>query len=174
MDEVSSARPSARHDRRVWGRLALSWPSLLALALGRRGRRTAERRPAPGGGDGQHAHGFNSSGVVFSEFHAPDGRILGHNNSEVVVDGCWQVRNDAICYYYARGTRPGTFCWRFERAGPTGYSIASVESAVTGVARLEAGNPARTFRQRRFLDLRGPDLRPRPRAPPIRMRTPCV
>lgn len=85
--------------------------------------------------------GYNTSGVVFSEYHAPDGRILGHNNSEVVVDGCWQVRDDAVCYYYARGTRPGVFCWRFERAGPSGYSIASTESAVTGVTRLEPGNP---------------------------------
>jgi hypothetical protein len=125
---------------RVWGRLALSW---LSLALG-----LPAAAAEPLSGDrlraevtGNTLTGFNSSGVVFSEFHAPEGRILGHNNSEVVVDGCWQVRNDAVCYYYARGTRPGTFCWRFERAGPTGYSIASVESAVTGVARLEAGNP---------------------------------
>src|SRR3954453_4662273 len=126
---------------RVWGRLALSW---LSLALGLPAA-TAE----PLSGDrlraevtGNTLTGFNSSGVVFSEFHAPDGRILGHNNSEVVVDGCWQVRNDAVCYYYARGTRPGTFCWGFERAGPTGYSIASLESAVTGAARLGARNPS--------------------------------
>lgn len=85
--------------------------------------------------------GFNTSGVVFSEFHAPDGRILGHNNSEVVVDGCWQVKGDAVCYYYARGARPGTFCWRFARAGLSGYSIASAESEVTGITRLEPGNP---------------------------------
>jgi hypothetical protein len=85
--------------------------------------------------------GFNTSGVVFSEFHSPDGRIFGHNNSEVVVDGCWDIKNDAICYYYARGTRPGTYCWRFDRAGPAGYGIASTESAVTGVVRLERGNP---------------------------------
>ena len=83
--------------------------------------------------------GFNTSGVVFSEFHAPDGRILGHNNSEIVEDGCWQIKNDAVCYYYARGTRPGVFCWRFERAGP-GYKISSTESAVTGVVRMEPNN----------------------------------
>src|SRR4051794_11961707 len=79
---------------RMWGRLALSW---LPLALG-----LPAAAAEPLSGDrlraevtGNTLTGFNSSGVVFSEFHAPDGRILGHNNSEVVVDGCWQVRHDA-------------------------------------------------------------------------------
>ena len=91
---------------------------------------------------GNTLSGFNTSGVVFSEFHSPDGRLLGHNNGTPVVEGCWDIRDDAICYYYAawRG-RDATFCWRYDRAGPDGYRITSVGSQVTGVARLESGNP---------------------------------
>ena len=125
--------------RAFWERIALLW---LSVAL------ASPAAAEPLSGDqlraevtGNTLTGFNTSGVVFSEFHAPDGRILGHNNSEVVDDGCWQVKNDAVCYYYARGTRPGVFCWRFEWAGPTGYTIASTETAITGVVRVEPGNP---------------------------------
>jgi len=86
--------------------------------------------------------GYNTSGVVFSEFHAPDGRVFGHNNGEAVVDGCWDVRDDAVCYSYAAQRRESrTFCWRYARIGTDGYRMASVGSGVTGVARLEPGNP---------------------------------
>ena len=86
--------------------------------------------------------GFNTSGVVFSEYHAPDGRVLGHNNGVPVVDGCWAVRGDAVCYYY-NGRKPvaSTFCWHYHRAGAQGYRITSLEGRVTGAARLERGNP---------------------------------
>jgi hypothetical protein len=91
---------------------------------------------------GNTLSGFNTSGVVFSEFHAPDGRLFGHNNGEPVVDGCWDLKDDAVCYYYsARRRGNGTFCWRYDRAGADGYRIASVETPVTGIARLEPGNP---------------------------------
>lgn len=91
---------------------------------------------------GNTLSGYNTSGVVFSEYHAPDGRILGHNNGEAVVEGCWDVKDDAVCYYYAAWRRRNaTFCWRYDRAGAGGYRITSVDSRATGVARLEAGNP---------------------------------
>lgn len=89
--------------------------------------------------------GFNGS-LWFSEFHAPDGRVLGHNGGVPNQDSCWKVRGDAVCYYYPRHRRgeqrvEGEFCWRFERAGPQGYKITSVGSQLSGVARLEPGNP---------------------------------
>lgn len=91
---------------------------------------------------GNTLSGFNTSGVVFSEFHAPDGRIFGHNNGEPVIQGCWDIKDDAVCYYYsARRRGNGTFCWRYDRAGPNGYRITSTDTGVTGVARLEPGNP---------------------------------
>jgi hypothetical protein len=91
---------------------------------------------------GNTLSGFNTSGVVFSEYHSPDGRIFGHNNGEAVVDGCWDIKDDAVCYYYSAWRhRAGTFCWRYDRAGENGYRITSVESRVTGLTRLEPGNP---------------------------------
>ncbi len=90
---------------------------------------------------GNTLSGYNDSGVVFSEYHVPDGRILGHNNGEAVFEGCWDIKNDAVCYYYAKSRRPGTYCWRHDRAGANGYRIRSTENAVKGVARLVAGNP---------------------------------
>lgn len=113
--------------------VALAWPAYAEPVTGPRLRSEIA---------GNTLSGFNTSGVVFSEFHSPDGRILGHNNGTPVVDGCWDVKDDAVCYYYSafRG-RDATFCWRYDRAGPDGYRIASVETRVTGVARLESGNP---------------------------------
>jgi hypothetical protein len=86
--------------------------------------------------------GFNTSGVVFSEYHAPDGRVFGHNNGVPVVDGCWAIRGDAICYYYnGQKPLPAAFCWHYDRAGAKGYRITSVDLRITGAARLEPGNP---------------------------------
>jgi hypothetical protein len=90
---------------------------------------------------GNTLSGYNTSGVVFSEYHAPDGRILGHNNGEPVVEGCWDIRDNGVCYYYARSRRPGTYCWRYGRAGSDGYRLQSFDHAVTGLARLDPGNP---------------------------------
>jgi hypothetical protein len=85
--------------------------------------------------------GFHTGGVNFTEYHSPDGRILGYNNGEPVQDGCWRIRDNAVCYYYPKGSIRGDFCWRMERAGPDGYRIFSVETSAQGVARSERGNP---------------------------------
>ncbi len=90
---------------------------------------------------GHTLSGMHTGGVVFSEYHAPDGRVFGYNNGEPVVEGCWDIRRDAVCYYYARGSISGTFCWRMARAGSAGYRIRSVETRAHGVARLDPGNP---------------------------------
>lgn len=93
---------------------------------------------------GNTLSGFNTSGVIFSEYHAPDGRIFGHNNGVPVVDGCWAVKGDAVCYYYnGQKPLPMAFCWHYDRAGPDGYRITSADTRVTGAARLERGNPRR-------------------------------
>lgn len=91
--------------------------------------------------------GFNGS-LWFSEYHAPDGRVFGHNGGRPNQDACWKVRGDAVCYYYPRSRRDepdGTveFCWHLERAGANGYEIAPVDRAEGGVARLEPGNVRR-------------------------------
>lgn len=84
--------------------------------------------------------GRHATGMPYSEFHAPDGRIFGHNNHVPVRDGCWVVRNDEVCYTYEKGPSPGIFCWRFFRA-PGGYTIYLPRSGTVGTAKLETGNP---------------------------------
>lgn len=88
--------------------------------------------------------GYNGS-LWFSEYHAPDGRVFGHNGSVRNEDSCWRVREDAVCYYYPRNRlidqdARTEFCWRFERAGTAGYKISPVGSSRGGIARLEPGN----------------------------------
>jgi hypothetical protein len=123
--------------------------TLLMLWLALAGPALAEEKPASdlSGSEiraevsGNTLTGFNTSGVWFSEYHAPDGRIFGHNNGNPVIDGCWSVKGDEVCYAYARGRVEGTFCWRMSRGGSAGFRIRSTATLVTGIARLEAGNP---------------------------------
>ena len=84
--------------------------------------------------------GRHASGMPYSEFHSPDGRIYGHNNNVAVRDGCWVVRRDEICYTYEKGPAPGVFCWEFYRA-QNGYTILLPVTGTVGTAKLEEGNP---------------------------------
>ena len=114
--------------------LALAAPALAAERLGP--DRLREEI------SGSTLTGFNTSGVVFSEYHSPDGRVLGHNNGVPVVDGCWAIRGDAVCYYYnGQKPLPAAFCWHYAPAGAQGYRITSLNGSLTGAARLERGNP---------------------------------
>jgi hypothetical protein len=92
---------------------------------------------------GNTLSGFNTSGVVFTEYHAPDGRVLGYNLGQPNEDACWTIRQNAVCYYYPRGPVAGEFCWLLEAKGPMGFSLRSLETTTTGVARLVSGNPSR-------------------------------
>ena len=88
--------------------------------------------------------GFNGS-LWFSEYHAPDGRVLGHNGQTKNHDACWTVRGDAVCYYYPRKQDDGhearaEFCWHLARAGSEGYRIGPVGRPLSGIARLDPGN----------------------------------
>jgi len=89
---------------------------------------------------GNTLSGRHSSGMPYSEYHSPDGRIYGHNNNVPVRDGCWVIRRDEICYTYEKGPAPGVFCWRFYRAAG-GYTIYLPTTGTVGTAKLEAGNP---------------------------------
>ena len=89
--------------------------------------------------------GFNGS-LWFSEYHAPDGRILGHNAGVQNDDSCWKVRGDAVCYYYPvpgrkEGDGTAEFCWHLERMGQKGFRITSVGRGGSGGVLLEPGNP---------------------------------
>lgn len=84
--------------------------------------------------------GRHASGMAFSEYHAPDGRVLGHNNHEPVKHGCWRIVKDEVCYTYEGGRINGLFCWKFFRA-QGGYTIYLEDSGTVGTAKSEAGNP---------------------------------
>lgn len=89
---------------------------------------------------GNTLSGRHASGMPYSEFHSPDGRIYGHNNNVPVRDGCWVVREDDVCYTYEKGPAPGVFCWQFFRA-EGGYTILLPNTGTVGTAKLEPGNP---------------------------------
>lgn len=89
---------------------------------------------------GNTLSGRHSSGMPYSEYHAPDGRVFGHNNHEPVQFGCWAIKDDEICYRYEGGNIPGVFCWRFFRA-QGGFTIYLPRSGTVGTAKLEPGNP---------------------------------
>lgn len=90
---------------------------------------------------GNTVSGRHDSGMPYSEFHSPDGRVFGHNNHDPVRDGCWQVRGDSVCYSYARGKAPGLFCWQFYHASDGNYRILLPSSGTMGSATVARGNP---------------------------------
>lgn len=94
------------------------------------------RREVPG----NTLSGRHSGGMPYSEYHAPDGRVFGHNNHEAVQYGCWAIKGDEICYRYEGGNIPGVFCWKFFRA-QGGFTIYLPDSGTVGTAKLEQGNP---------------------------------
>lgn len=81
--------------------------------------------------------------MKFSEFHAPDGRIFGHNGGAPVDHGCWDIQGDEVCYYYAGQELPrGTWCWTFEKlANANEYKLFHARSDTTALANRVEGNP---------------------------------
>jgi hypothetical protein len=90
---------------------------------------------------GNTVTGRHDDGMSYSEFHAPDGRVFGHNNREAVDQGCWDIRGNQVCYYYAGGTIRGEFCWEFRRVTTTGYRLRSVNTGMQATGLAQAGNP---------------------------------
>ncbi|MGL5115352.1 MAG: hypothetical protein ACRC7C_08510 [Beijerinckiaceae bacterium] len=89
---------------------------------------------------GNTMSGRHDTGMPFSEWHAPDGRVFGHNNHEAVDRGCWDIRGDSVCYYYSGGTVRGAFCWTFRRVTDNGFALRSVENGLNAVGILTDGN----------------------------------
>jgi hypothetical protein len=124
-------------------RAALAFAALLALASG---AAASDNRPVVPGEEmrrllsGNTMSGRHDTGMPFSEWHSPDGRVFGHNNHEAVDRGCWDIRGDDVCYYYSGGTVRGAFCWTFRRVTENGFSLRSVENGLNAVGILTEGN----------------------------------
>jgi hypothetical protein len=88
--------------------------------------------------------GRYNNGDLYSEYHAPDGRVLGHNRRKVNHGSCWDIRDDTVCYYYpVKDKAPSTFCWQFRRIGELGIKATLIKPASTTeiVGVLQNGNP---------------------------------
>jgi hypothetical protein len=84
--------------------------------------------------------GRHDTGMPYSEWHAPTGQVYGHNNREPNENACWDIKDNAVCYYYAGGASRGTFCWTFQRVAETGYRLRSIENGVEASGIWHAGN----------------------------------
>jgi hypothetical protein len=85
--------------------------------------------------------GRHDTGMPYSEWHAPSGQVYGHNNHERNDNACWDIRGDAVCYYYGGGAAQGTFCWTFRKLSENGYRLRSQENGVLALGLWQAGNP---------------------------------
>ncbi len=89
---------------------------------------------------GNTVTGVHDDGMRYSEFHSPDGKVFGHNNHDPVDRGCWDIKGDEVCYYYAGGLVRGTFCWSFTRAGQ-GFRLVLPRTGTLAVGIVQRGNP---------------------------------
>jgi hypothetical protein len=90
---------------------------------------------------GHTVTGRHDTGMPYSEWHAPSGQVYGHNNREPNDKACWDIKGDAVCYYYSGGVSRGTFCWTFQRVAENGYRLQSEETNVMATGIWQAGNP---------------------------------
>jgi hypothetical protein len=81
-------------------------------------------------------------GGFFTEYHAADGRVLGHNGWTKNTDACWTTKApNQICYSYGASDDRQTYCFVMERSGDALTLRTAEENRLNGVAKLEKGNP---------------------------------
>jgi hypothetical protein len=82
------------------------------------------------------------SGRTFTEYHHPDGRVIGHNGVNINTDGCWYVREGAICYVYGPPKDRRTYCFVMHRTGNSRNMTLTAlpERRLIGIGVLEEGN----------------------------------
>jgi hypothetical protein len=85
--------------------------------------------------------GSHDNGMPYSEWHAPSGQVYGHNNFQQNEKACWDIKDNAVCYYYADGPIRGTFCWKFRKISDGRLRLQSVESTTTAYGEVKDGNP---------------------------------
>jgi hypothetical protein len=80
-------------------------------------------------------------GGFFTEYHAADGRVLGHNGWTKNTDACWTTKApNQICYSYGATDDRQTYCFVMERSGDALTLRTAEDNRLNGVAKLETGN----------------------------------
>ncbi len=89
--------------------------------------------------------GRSVEGRFFSEYHLPDGKVLGDNGYYINTDACWTTKPGQICYYYGEGKARNIHCFALEQKGEAiSMTIASAtlrRGELDAVAKIEKGNP---------------------------------
>lgn len=81
-------------------------------------------------------------GGFFTEYHAADGRVLGHNGWTKNTDACWTTKApNQICYSYGPADDRQTYCFVMERKGDALTLRTAEDNRLNGIAKLEPGNP---------------------------------
>ena len=80
-------------------------------------------------------------GGWFSEYHAPDGRVLGNNGWQDNQDACWTTKSDAICYSYGEPTARQTYCFTVEQQGDSLLLRNSSNGSLNAIGKVESANP---------------------------------
>jgi hypothetical protein len=89
--------------------------------------------------------GRSTEGRFFSEYHLPDGKVLGNNGYYQNTDACWIVKQNQICYYYGEGANRGLHCFALEKSNDV-ISMKFVPpnpqaGTLDAFAKIEKGNP---------------------------------
>jgi hypothetical protein len=81
-------------------------------------------------------------GGFFTEYHAADGRVLGHNGWTKNTDACWTTKApNQICYSYGPTDDRQTYCFIMERKEDALTLRTAEDNRLNGVAKFERGNP---------------------------------
>ncbi len=91
--------------------------------------------------EGNTVSGRYTNGGFFTEYHAIDGRALGHNGWQPNRDACWTTRANDVCYYYGPQSNRTVHCFSVELSNKL-YVLRNVSNGqINALASIEPGNP---------------------------------
>lgn len=91
--------------------------------------------------EGNTVAGRYMNGPLFSEYHHPDGRALGHNRHVPNTDACWTTTEQHVCYYYGEAAARRVHCFTVEVNNRLYLLKLANSGRLSGIATVEPGNP---------------------------------